>query len=124
MLVYLKEPMGNTTLDGKTLCGKYYARGAFGPTKVSKDYFNKNKDRLEEFEYTQDWLERKYSKRFPPVSFTPSTFWTIDFKTVIDIARLVGIDYVSKGNREYSDIEKRALRRSILNKIEGANESD
>jgi len=119
MFVYLKEPMGCTTLDGKTLCGKYYARGSFGPTSVTRDFFHKNKDRLEEFEFTSEWLSRKFSKQFPAVSFTPTTFWLIDFKTVIDIARLVGIDYVSKGNREYSDIEKRALRRSILSKIEG-----
>ena len=112
--------MGITKIDGKDIYGKYYARGVFGPTSISRECFFIHKDILEEFEYTQDWLERKYSVPFPSISFTPKVFWTLDFKTVIDIARLVGIDYVSRGNKEYSDIERRALRRSILLKLEGA----
>jgi hypothetical protein len=124
MLVYHREPMGYTCIEGKRIYGKYFAGGRFGPSVVTRATYLKFKGLLEEFTFTSDWLSRKYDKEFPPVSFTPYTFWTVDFKTVIDIARLIGIDYKSKGNREYSDIEKRALRRSVLGKLEGDNDAN
>lgn len=116
--------MGHAVIAGKPVYGKYYCRGKFGPTSISKTEYLKNRDVLEEFEITSAWLSRKYQKEFPSLCFKPSNFWQVDFKTAIELARLIGIDYVTKGNREYSDLEKRALRRSILSRIEGANESD
>lgn len=118
MLVYLKEPMGAAVIGGKRIMGKYYARGTFGPTNISRAVYFANKTVLEEFEYSSEWLERKFGLKFPQMRFTPSTFYLIDFNTVVELARLVGIDYKSKGNKEYTDIEKRALRRSILGKLD------
>ncbi len=124
MWVYLKQPMGCMNKDGFSFYGKYYCRGAFGPTNVTKDYFMSHRDVLEEMEITTDWLERKFGGKFPSVCFTPSLSWMLDFQVTIELARALGIDYKSKGNKEYSDIEKRALRRSVLRRIEGRDESD
>jgi hypothetical protein len=124
MFVYLKQPMGCMSRDGYNFYGRYYCRGAFGPTSVPKDYYLKNRDVLEEMEITSDWLVRKFNRPFPQVSFKPSTFWQIDFYTTVEIARALGIDYKWKANREYTDVEKRALRRSIMRRIEGMDEPD
>jgi hypothetical protein len=124
MLVYLSQPMSACKIDGQPVYGKYFARGSFGPTNIPKATYLKNKDILEEFVITSEWLSRKFGKEFPSIAFTPSTFWTIDFQLVIEVARVLGIDYKSRGNKEYSDIEKRALRRSVLSRIEGTDEPD
>lgn len=121
MYVYLKEPMAHAIIDGIALYGKYYARGSFGATNVSRQFYTKHKEVLEEFEITSEWLKRKFNKEFPSLAFTPKNFWTIDFHTVVEFARLLGIDYKWSSQREFTDVEKRALRRSVLARIE--NES-
>lgn len=124
MFVYLKQPMGSAIIAGQSIAGKYFDRGRNGPANVPRQLFLKHKDVLEEFEITGNWLERKFGRPFPSVTFKPSTMWQLDFYTVIEIARLLGIDYKSRVNKEYSDIEKRALRRSVLSRIEGRDEPD
>lgn len=118
MLVYFKEPMAYANIEGQRVYGKYFARGVFGPTKVSRDTYFKYQDIFENFEYTSEWFARKYNKEFPSIKFDRSNFWTIDFTVVIELAKLIGIDYRGGQKREFSDIEKRALRRSILARIE------
>jgi hypothetical protein len=124
MLVYLKEPMGYAVLDGHRIYGKYYSRGCFGPRSVSRDFYFKHKEQLEQFEITSQWLSRKFKKEFPNLSFTPTSFWTIDFYSVIELARLLGIDYKWNGRKDFTDTEKRALRRAVLARIEEQYESE
>lgn len=124
MLVYHKLPMGHAVIAGKPVYGKYYCRGKFGPTSIPKSEYLKNRDVLEEFEITSEWLNRKYGVEFPTLAFRPSNFWHLDFNTVIELARLIGIKYIKKRGGKYNDIEKRALRKSILSRIEGEDDFD
>lgn len=124
MFVYLKEPMGSSVICGYNVYGKYYSRGAFGPANIPRNVYFKHRHVLEEFVITGEWLERRFGRPFPSLSFIPSDMWMLDFYTTIELARALGIDYKTRGNKEYTDIEKRALRRSVLGKIEGRDESD
>lgn len=116
MLVYHKDPLGYTSIDGKRVYGKYFNYGSFGPVNIPRSIFKKNKEILEEVEYDEVLLEKIFGVKFPCVRFKISEFWKVDFKTLIDIAMSLDIKYIrNKGTP--TDIEKRALRRGILNKI-------
>lgn len=115
MLVYLKESMGCSTVDGYKICGKYYAYGSFGPANIPRSVFIKNKDILEEVEMSQKWLYKKTGEHFP-LAFKTSTLRTLDFDTVIAIAKLLGIKYI-KGKKNTVS-QKAALRRAIIRKID------
>jgi hypothetical protein len=116
MLVYCKEPMGYTSIDGKRIYGKYFNYGNFGATNISRRVFRKHRDVLEEVEYDERILEKIFGVQFPPVRFKISEFWKVEFDMLIEIARCLGIEYI-KGKNNPTDIEKRALRRGILSKI-------
>lgn len=115
MLVYHKEPMGYTSIEGQRVYGKCFSYGSFGPTDISRSLFRKNRDILEEFVYTTKWLEEKFNKKFPNISFKISEFYKIDFELLVKIAKTIGIEYIK--SRKSSDLERRALRRAVLNKI-------
>lgn len=113
MLVYLKEPMGYTVLDGFRVYGRNYAFGTIGPVNLPYDVYGKNKDILVEAKYTKDWLERKYGKQFPDISFTSKDLDTLDFNIMSEVANLIGIKH-HRGRGKPTDTERRALKRSIL----------
>ena len=112
MLVYHKEPMGYTTIDGKRVYGKFFNYGNFGPTDLPRSVFRKHKDELEEVEYDEKILEKKFGVAFPRVTFKISELWKLDFNKLIDIARLIGIKYIP--SRSPTDSERRALRKSVI----------
>lgn len=116
MLVYHKEPMGYTSIGGTRVYGKYFNYGNFGATDIPRSVFRKNKDLLEEVEYNENVLEEIFNCKFPAVRFKISELWRVDFKTLIQIAKALGIEYI-KNNGNPTDIEKRALRRGVLSKI-------
>ena len=111
MLVYLKSNMSYTVLGGQRVYGRKFAYGSLGPTDVSMDIYKENKDILEEAEYTKKWLDNKFGKEFPNISFKPSELYRLDMDVLTHIARGVGIKYFRR--RKTSIQEKRALCRAI-----------
>ena len=114
MLVYLKQSMSYTTIDNKRVYGRKFAYGSMGPTDIPINIYRKNKDILDEAEYTKKWLEKKFDHEFPPISFKLSQLYSIDMNTLTKIARAVGIKYIK--NRKTTVYEKRTLCR-IIQKI-------
>lgn len=112
MLVYLKQPMGYTSVDNKRVYGKCYAYGAFGPTNISMEAYAEHKNILIEAEYTKDWLDKKYNEDFPDTTFKLSELNKIDYATLSKIANLVGIKH-HKSRRKPTTSELIALRRSV-----------
>ena len=111
MLVYLKSDMSYTVLNGKRVYGRKFAYGSLGPTDISMDIYNEKKDILSEAEYTKEWLNNKFGKEFPNISFKPSQLYKLDLGILTQIAHGVGIKYL--WNRKTTVQEKRALCRAI-----------
>lgn len=114
MLVFLREPMGYTQLDGHRVYGRKYAYGSFGPTDLPTDLYKKHKDILEDAKYTKVWLDNKFKQNFPDIAFTASDLYRMDFEAMVDIARKMGIKYVWTTNKKPTTKERHALRRSII----------
>lgn len=115
VLVYAKNPMGYMSLGPHRIYGKYFNYGRFGPSDIPRQMYKENKDILTEAEYTTEWLEEKFDKKFPQVSFKISEFYKVDIDTLIEIALLVGIKY--RRPRAITDLEIRALRRVVIKKL-------
>jgi hypothetical protein len=114
MLVYLKEPMGYSTIEGKRVYGRYYSYGSFGPTDIPRKVYFKHRDVLEEVKVTGDWLSKKTGKVFPSVSFrTTRMSDDLDLETTIEIAELLGIKYIRT-----KKTDRAALHRAIVKRIE------
>jgi hypothetical protein len=116
MLVYHIDPMGYTTIDGKRIYGECFNYGAFGPAEITYKQFSKNKKILKEQPVTDSWLEKKFGKKFPSIQFKITEMWRVDFEKLIDIARLIGIDY--RKPRHPTSMDKRALRKAVLSRID------
>lgn len=114
MLVYLKEPMGYTQLDGYRVYGRKYAYGSFGSTDLPVATYKKYKEILEDAPYTQGWLESKFNKSFDGYCFRIRDLYSMSFEDMIKLARLVGINYVERGRHEPTVKERNALRKSIV----------
>ena len=109
--------MGRTNLGPYEIRGKYYNYGQFGPTNVPFDFWRKNKDRLEEVRYTSALLGKVFpNKDFSGISFVPSEFYKLPFDKLVRLAHTIGLNYIA--SRKATDIEKRALRKGILRKLE------
>jgi hypothetical protein len=115
VLVYLKESMGCSIVNGHRVCGRFYARGSFGPTNMPRATFLKNKSVLEEIEITPSWLFQKTGKIFP-IGFKTTELPKLEFDVVIDIAKSLGIEYIK--SRKPSGAEESALRRTIIRVID------
>lgn len=111
MLVYLKEPMGYTQIDGFRVYGEKFAYGSFGSKDVPLSTYKKYEDILEEAEYTQEWLENRYGVEFPPISFKLSEIKKINMDVLSEIAQCVGIDYIKSYRPTLK--EKNALCKAI-----------
>jgi len=119
MLVYLKEQMGRTEINGHAICGKYYNYGRGGPANISRQLYLKHREVLIEVPITSEWLSEKFGKEFPPIKFTIEEMYRIKWRTLVSIARLMGIEYVGNSNKEPSNLHTRALRLSVIKRIEG-----
>jgi len=117
MLVYHTEPMGYTSIDGCRVYGEYFSYGRFGPTEVTYEQFCKYRPILREFPITGQWLSQKFGKKFPECSFKYTEMRRLDFDKLIEIARLLGIDY--RKPRHPTGAEKRALKSAVIKKIDG-----
>jgi hypothetical protein len=115
MLVYLKEPMGYTSIGPYRIYGKRFSNGAFGASIVPKELFQEHKDILEEAEYTKDWLEEKFGRTFPDISFRISELSKLEMPELIGIAHGLGIDFKKK--KSYTLQDKNGLKRSITNML-------
>ncbi len=107
--------MGSSTINGRGVYGRFYALGSFGPTNVTRKTFLKHKNILEEIEITKEWLLKKTGKCFP-VGFKTGELHFLDFDVTIDIARLLGVEYIK--SRKPSSTEQAALRRAIIGKVD------
>ena len=117
MLVYLKEPMGVSSIQGTRVYGRCYSYGSFGPTIVPREVFYKNRDILEEAPITSQWIKEKTGLEAPgQVNFLTTEFSKLDFDQTVDVARALGINYIKSAKPTLE--EKKALRRSIINRIE------
>lgn len=114
MLVYLREEMGYTQLDGYRIYGKKYAYGSFGPADLPIELYKKNKKILEDAKYTKAWLDKKFGKDFPAISFTVDDLYKMKFSSMVEIASLMGIKYAGPTNKNPTVRERHALRKSII----------
>lgn len=115
MLVYLREPMGYTQLEGKRIYGRKYAYGSFGPADIPYKTYKANKGILIEADYTPEWLENKFGVEFPRVTFKVSDFSKMDFRLMADIANRMGVKYVWSASSKNPTLKQRnALKRSIV----------
>jgi len=103
--------MGYTTINSVRVYGKHFAYGKFGPTEMPFEVFKQNRNILCEVPITGKWLSKKFHKSFPDVVFKLSEMWKLDFDKTVQIARLLGIPYLSP--KKTTDSQRRALRRSI-----------
>jgi len=120
MLVYHKDSMGYTTIEGRRVYGEFFNYGRFGPTEVSYDAFRENRNQLVEANITKGWLEERFNVEFPNVCFKLTEMWKVDFKLLVEIANILGIKYSKP--RHPTVTEKNALRRSILRRIDSSAE--
>ena len=116
MLVYLKEPMGRSIVDGYKVYGRYYSYGSFGHTNLPRKTFLKNKDVLEETPITGAWLTKMTGKFFPSLSFLTSEFYLVDYDIVITMAKSFGIEYIK--SRQTTFKERGTLRRLVIKQID------
>lgn len=112
MLVYLKEPMGYTRIGPYRIYGRKFCNGAFGCAEVPRDLFTNHKHVLEEAEYTQEWLEERFGREFPPFAFRTSELSKFEMAELIGIAHGLGVAFKKK--KTYTLQDKNALKRSIL----------
>lgn len=117
MLVYHKDPIGYVQFGRYRVYGEYYNYGIHGPADIPRKIFLRNREQLIEVAYTKDYLEERYGGEFPSVKFRQTMIRLVDFKTTIELARALGIDYKKSVGKSTRD-ERRALRRSIVNKLE------
>ena len=119
MLVYLKQPMGHTSIDGYRVYGKQYAYGSFGATNISLSLYDKYRVILECADYHWKWLEEKFGKEFPKISLNMSNLYYLDIDILIHVARSVGIKYY-KPRRVTIEQKKtlcRIIRKIIIERI-------
>jgi hypothetical protein len=114
MLVYFKEPMGHTVVDGYRIYGRKYAYGSFGSTDLPLNVYKENRELLEDAEYTTAWLEKKFKRGFPPLSFTIKTLYEMQDDKLIQIATLIGIKSNYSKTQELTIKQRHALRKSII----------
>lgn len=107
--------MGCSTIEGRRVYGRFYAYGSFGPVSIPRKLFLKHKEILEEVVISKRWLKEKTGKDFP-VEFKTSELYTFDFDTTINIAKLLGIEYIR--SRKPTSKEQAALRKAIITKID------
>lgn len=115
MLVYLKGDMAYSKIGEQRVYGRKFSMGRMGPTNISYELYKKNKYKLIEAQYTQEWLENKFNRNFPPISFYLNDLDRMSIELLIEIANCVGIDYIK--SRWVRKQEQRALSRSIKNII-------
>ena len=116
MLVYHKDPLGYTSINGRRIYGEFFSYGRFGPAEVTYKEFREYRDILSELPITGEWLGRKFGKDFPECSFKYSEMRKLDFGKLIEIAKLLDIDY--RKPRHPTDIDRRALKKAVIEKID------
>lgn len=116
--------MAYSVISGRRIYGKFFAHGKFGPTNIPRKLYFEHRELFQEMEIDDVWLSKKFGRTFPNIKFIPTKIWEVDFQLLIEVAKLLGIQYKTKGNKEYTDTEKRALRKCVLNRIEGEDDTD
>lgn len=120
MLVYLKNPMSYTSIDGKRVYGEKYAYGSMGPTSISIESYVKHKDILKETSYTKDWLDMRFNKDFPNISFKISEINKLDYTTLSKIANLIGLKH-HKGKQKPPRGQLIVLRKLVADILDKAS---
>jgi len=113
MLVYLKEPMGITTIDGVFLTGEYYNYGRHKPANVSTKFYARHKDVLREIPITKEWLEKHFGPNPPVEKFLGSEIFRLSMPEVIKLAQYMGIKYRGKLTHNIDFDHRKALYTAI-----------
>ena len=95
--------MGYTSLSGYRIYGKKYCYGRFGPTDIPIELYKSNSHILSVPIYTYSYLVKRFDN-FPHLDINIFQLEKLDDKTIIAIARAVGINYlrntkIDKGGR-------------------------
>lgn len=114
MLVYHKEALGYIQLGNVRIYGRHYASGSMPPADISLDLYKKYIDILEPAHYTNKWLSKKFNKEFPPVKFLIKELRHFDDDSLVNIARLCGVNYLhGRGKPKLTLGEKIRIENSI-----------
>lgn len=114
MLVYLKQPMGYTSIDGKRIYGRHFCHGKFGPTDIPRKLYKKNIDILEEVEYNKEILEEYFPGVFPNISFKISKLYKLSNDEIVELAHALGIDFIYNRNKKMPTIVRRGLSKAVV----------
>jgi hypothetical protein len=121
MLVYFKEPMCFIELDGYRIYGRKYAYGTFGSTDIPLELYNEKRHLFVDAEYTPQWLERRFGKKFPPITFTAQDLYSLEDARLAELAITLGVQYHYRKSVELSTRERHALRKSIISFLNRRN---
>jgi hypothetical protein len=113
MLVYCRNPLGYTTIDGKRIYGRRFARGSMPPVNLSSIPYWHSRAGLEAVPYTKTWLDAQYGTDFPNVSFVGGRdLMELPCPILIQIVRALGVQYRNTKN-SFED-EKPGLVETIV----------
>lgn len=106
--------MAYTQLGQYRIYGKKFAYGSFGDTDIPWDLYKEHVNILEEGYCTSDWLKNKYGRDFPNVTFKVSEMRKLNFDTIIEIAKGLGINFIT--SNRITPTQQKSLRIRV-NKI-------
>lgn len=116
MLVYCKDYLGYSSINGKLVYGRGYNRGRFGPTEISYAEYLQNANSIEKIPYTKQYLDKKHKKNFPHAEFyTWHDLKKYGLEILTDFATLLDIDWKNRRSLSESDIE--GLAQAIYRKL-------
>lgn len=114
MLVYFKEPMSFVELEGYRIYGRKYAYGSFGSTDIPLELYNSHRHLFLDAEYSPQWLERRFGRKFPQITFTAQDLYNMEDAKLAELAIALGVKYYYRKTAELSIKERHALRKSII----------
>lgn len=117
MLVYHKDPLGYTEIEGKRIYGRKFAYGKMPPAEISFAKYKENASCLETIPYTNTYLSRRFGGAFPPVEF--HHVWDLlglSWPNIVELAKAIGISYTKPMSATKDD--KLGLAQAIIRILE------
>lgn len=121
MLVYLKQPMGYTEIEGKRIYGKFYNYGRMGPTKASKEFYWRNKEYLIPVFWDSDTITKVIGRQCPAITpFTYSNMSELTEEEIKSLCAYFSIDYEGIMSDVYEKYRTKIweVKTQITNKLE------
>lgn len=107
--VYWKQPYGEI-YSHKLKTYLYGYLSDKGPTEVPYLYFHNNPYTIVLAPYTKEWLESKFSKKFPNIRFTYNEIELIPHQYLITLCRLTNTFPKRKNHISLAKALKKTLR--------------